>query len=548
MIWRKRVAIGLTNINFEAFISITGINNFNNSAMNKLMHWLPSKKKSFFIKFSFIFIGIASTIWFLVRVIPKPQRAAYPCMRVAAPIMSGFVIWLLSLSGAIASFRKAKLNFKSSNYFYSVILLVLAVICTLVFIGGGTENAYAKSPAEWVIIPNQPLGIAKGIFPGRVAWVHDPQVATWDGKNGNWWDENVVSQLEADKMLKESLLSLTGEKTENKAWIALFKSFNSKRTGKDISYQQGQKIAVKINTNNTYSHKNSEEINATPQLVLSLLKSLVKEAAIAQENITVFDASRFITDNIFIKCHAVFPGVIFVDNVGGDGRIKSEYVDNLIPYSKDNGKLATGLAKCAVDADYLINMALLKGHVGQGVTLCAKNYYGVTSIYNDWRKNAHNNFNPDREGKPQYLTFVDFLAHKELGNKTMLFLIDGIYGSKLVNGVPSPKWQMAPFNNNWACSLLASQDPVAIDAVGLDFLRSEWPDAPDMAFSDQYLIEAALADNPPSGTKYDPQRNGAVINSLGVMEHWNNVTEKKYSRNLGRKEGIELVQTSILSK
>ncbi len=212
-----------------------------------------------------------------------------------------------------------------------------------------------------------------------------------------------------------------------------------KRTGKDIPYQQGQKIAVKINTNNTYSHKNSEEINATPQLVLSLLKSLVKEAAIAQENITVFDASRFITDNIFIKCHAVFPGVIFVDNVGGDGRIKSEYVDNLIPYSKDNGKLATGLAKCAVDADYLINMALLKGHVGQGVTLCAKNYYGVTSIYNDWRKNAHNNFNPDREGKPQYLTFVDFLAHKDLGNKTMLFLIDGIYGSKLVNGVPAPE-------------------------------------------------------------------------------------------------------------
>jgi hypothetical protein len=130
----------------------------------------------------------------------------------------------------------------------------------------------------------------------------------------------------------------------------------------------------------------------------------------------------------------------------------------------------------------------------------------------------------------------------------MLFLIDGIYGSKLVNGVPAPKWQMAPFNNNWACSLLASQDPVAIDAVGLDFLRSEWPDAPDMAFSDQYLIEAALADNPPSGTKYDPQRNSAKAKSLGVMEHWNNATEKKYSRNLGKKEGIELIQKSTSSR
>jgi hypothetical protein len=104
---------------------------------------------------------------------------------------------------------------------------------------------------------------------------------------------------------------------------------------------------------------------------------------------------------------------------------------------------------------------------------------------------------------------------------------------------------MAPFNNNWACSLLASQDPVAIDAVGLDFLRCEWPDAPDMAFSDQYLIEAAMADNPPSKAKYDPQRNNAKISSLGVFEHWNNAIEKKYSRNLKKGTGIELMMRSL---
>lgn len=288
-------------------------------------------------------------------------------------------------------------------------------------------------------------------------------------------------------MLNQSLIALTGEETEKKAWSALFIYYNTRQKYKNLEYQSGQKIAVKINTNNTYSHQDSEEINATPQLVLSLLKSLVNEACIPQKDITIFDASRFITDNIFNKCHSCFPDVIFVDNIGGDGRGKSTYVENTIPYSIDNGKLATGLATCAVEADYLINMALLKGHNGTGVTLCAKNYYGVTSIYNDWHKNAHNNFNPDPEGKPQYMTFVDFLAHKDLGNKTMLFLIDGIYGSKLVNGVPAPKWQMATFNNSWACSPLASQDPVAIDAVGLDFLRSEWPDLLDIAFSDQYL-------------------------------------------------------------
>jgi uncharacterized protein (DUF362 family) len=505
-------------------------------------------KKSTFLKITFILTGIASTIWFLIRVIPKPQRATYPCMRVAAPIMSGFVIWLLSFVGSIAAFRKAKLNFLQSKYLYGALFMIIALAGSLFLLTRETGSASAKNFAEWTVIPNQPVGTGKGIFPGRVAWVHDPSVALWDGTTGNWWDENATYQAETDKMLKESLMTLTGEKTVKKSWKSIFRYTNSRHKVKNLDYSPGQNIAIKINTNNTYSHQDSPEINATPQLVLAMLKSLVNEAGIPQNKITVFDASRFITDNIFNKCHAVLPGVIFVDNEGGDGRVKSTYTANAIPYSVDNGNLATGLATCAVEADYMINIALLKGHVGQGVTLCAKNYYGVTSIDKNWRRNAHNNFNPDRSGNPQYLTFVDFIAHKDLGDKTMLFIIDGIYGSKLVNGAPGPKWKMEPFNSSWGCSLFASQDPVAIDAVGLDFLRCEWPDAPDMAFSDQYLIEAALADNPPSKTKYDPQRNNASISSLGVMEHWNNPKEKKYSRNLGKNTGIELVQRSLVAK
>ncbi|MFN8206973.1 MAG: DUF362 domain-containing protein [Bacteroidales bacterium] len=511
--------------------------------MFRKMHHFINRRN--FMNISFLAAGLVSTLWFLLRVVPKPQRAAYPCMQAAAPMMSGFIVWVISLAGTVTLFRNVKLNFQKSRYLAGSLILT-AAIAGLMFIQGiPSDKASARGSADWIITPNQPVGVGQGIHPGRVVWVHDPAVTSWDGKTGNWWDEQVCSQVESDKMIRQSLLSLTGAKNEKKAWTALFKSFNQKHNRSKTGYQPGEKIAVKINTNNTYGHENSPEINATPQMVLALLKSLVNEAGIPQEKITVFDASRFITDNIFEKCHAAFPGVIFVDNIGGDGRVKSTYKDGAIPYSTDNGKLATGLATCAVEADYLINMALLKGHVGQGVTLCAKNYYGVTSIYNDWRKNAHNNFDPDRNGRPKYLTFVDFLAHKDLGNKTMLFLIDGVYGCKLVNGPPGPKWQMAPFSNNWGCSLLASQDPVAIDAVGLDLLRSEWPDAPDMAFSDQYLFEAALIGNPPSKSVYDPQRTGEKFSSLGVMEHWNNVTGMKYSRNLGKKEGIELVQVGV---
>lgn len=58
-----------------------------------------------------------------------------------------------------------------------------------------------------------------------------------------------------------------------------------------------------------------------------------------------------------------------------------------------------------------------------------------------------------------------------------------------------------------------------------------------------YLHEAALANQAPSGTCYDPERDDACMESLGVHEHWNNATDKQYSRNLDPQNGrgIELV-------
>ena len=95
---------------------------------------------------------------------------------------------------------------------------------------------------------------------------------------------------------------------------------------------------------------------------------------------------------------------------------------------------------------------------------------------------------------------------------------------------------MPPFNGHWPSSFFASQDPVAIESVGLDFLRSEMPLIKN---ADHHLREAALADKAPSGIVYKP--DGVPLKSLGVHEFWNNATDKQYSRNLGTGKGIELV-------
>lgn len=400
-----------------------------------------------------------------------------------------------------------------------------------------------ESPVKQCLLPNQPVGTARGIFPGRVTWSHAPGAARWDEGDSFWFDDRFNNQEDCDWLIAQTLRSLTGTKNPKAAWKALFKYYNSNHGKGKAGYVPNEKIAIKINNNNTYAHDDCKEINTSPQMLLALLKSLVYDAGVPQEAITVAEPSRFITNYLFEKCHNAFPNVRFVDNHGGDGRIKSDYVADAMVYSRDNGPVARGIATAFTEADYVINMALLKGHVGQGVTLCGKNWYGTMSIHADWRKNFHNNFNQSADGTPKYITFVDFMGHKDLGGKGLLWLIDGLYGCKKVDGAPSPKWSMEPFNGDWPCSLFGSLDPVAIDMVGNDFLINQFPDMPDVNYSDMYLMEAAQADHTPSGTRYDPEGDGTTLPSLGVAEHWNNPKDKQYSRNLGTGKGIELIYT-----
>jgi hypothetical protein len=55
-----------------------------------------------------------------------------------------------------------------------------------------------------------------------------------------------------------------------------------------------------------------------------------------------------------------------------------------------------------------------------------------------------------------------------------------------------------------------------------------------------YLSQCASSDFWPAGFTYDPEGDGTPIGSLGVFEHWNNATDRQYSRNLGTGDGIEL--------
>lgn len=378
----------------------------------------------------------------------------------------------------------------------------------------------AKSPKLFGEV-NSPIGEGRGIYPGRVAWVHAPGVANWDGKTGLWVEDRWNNQQKADEMIDETIIQLTGEKTPEKAWKALFKHFNKAHGRGNRGYKKGEMIAIKLNINNALTHHDTIELNSSPVVTLALVRSMINKGKVREQDIVICEPSRAITDSIYNKIHREFPKLRFIDNIGGNGREKCDYYPDQITYSKDNGKMARGLEKCIVDATYLINSALLKTHSGPGVTLTGKNWYGATDIALQWRQNAHNNVSQDkRNGKRGYKTFVDWISHKDMGQKCMLFIIDGTYGSRDVNGAPNPKWMGEPFNGDWACSIIASQDGIACDAVAMDMIIAEWPEFGSLNYSDEYLIEAASIPNAPSGTVYK-QDGKPLTKSLGLFEHKN---------------------------
>jgi hypothetical protein len=168
----------------------------------------------------FIGMGLSATIWFLIRVIPKPSRASYPCMQAAAPFMSSFVIYLISLWGGFKAFSKSNRLLKQGKIGLATCFVLTGLFFGIVFISNNVKDLYAnmvgatRATPAFMMPPNVPQGEAKGIFPGRVAWVYAPNTANWDETTGFWFDDRWNNQNNCDQMLRQSLFTLTGKMNE----------------------------------------------------------------------------------------------------------------------------------------------------------------------------------------------------------------------------------------------------------------------------------------------------------------------------------------------
>jgi hypothetical protein len=406
----------------------------------------------------------------------------------------------------------------------------------------------------------KPIGEAKGIHAGRVVWVHDPQALDWKGPgDGHWYEGNHSRQDRIDLMMMKAVTTLTGESTVAKAWDMLFRHLNEARGKGNVGYRPGEKILIKPNwvgmiwhegavDAETYTLKQRQDyMNTSPQMIVALLRQLVHTVGVQEKNITVSDTLSYLVNEYYAILHKEFPGVGYPDFGGKFGRGKIETSTVPLYWScRPEGKKQDFLPTCIAEADYLVNFATLKAHGGTGVTLCAKNHFGSLVRW-PAEKGYYDMHQTFSKATKIYREQVDLTGHAHLGGKTVLHLIDGLFTGKHPMDPAPRKMNMPPFNGDWPKSLFASQDPVAIDSVGYDFLWTEFEDFPRRGGVDDYLHEAALASNPPSGTFYDPDHAtpSTRLGSLGVHEHWNNPKDKQYSRNLGSGKGIELVPVEL---
>ena len=521
------------------------------------------KKKAFWL---WIILGIAAVVWVVIRVVPKPSRATYPCQKVAQPIAAGFLTWLIGLTASTMIVKRARQLVHNRRYMTGLAMFVVAILIGSFSLMSDTraeaKKAKTFTPTD---AANTPVGTAKGINPGRVAWVYNNKLCDQQSTSGFWWDDKRTDPEVAQLMMAQAIVNLTGITNPDKAWDSLFRYFNKERYGEENrGYQAGDKIAIKVNNifSRTYAWPTSQDNRPCPQTMYALVWQLVNMAGVPEEDITFYDCIFYHGDPVYDYVYKDFPGVRWAE---GDATDRSGYEDGpgddpgtrekvvrdpecvihfgdpeLIPGS---GEVC--LPTVVSEAKYVMSIGLPRPHSElAGITCCAKNFFGsvwhptVYDYYHHWQPMFMHESVSAVEGNSvapvramgTYNALVDLMGHEDLGGKTILCLVECIRYKY---------WSVEPFNGGCASSIFMSQDFVAIESVMLDFLRSEGAILAGTA--DNYLHEAAQADNPPSGIVYDPENDGSPLKSLGVHEHWNNSTDRQYTRNLGTGEGIELV-------
>jgi len=319
--------------------------------------------------------------------------------------------------------------------------------------------------------PSRNLAAAPGPGKPKVVHVYCQRATDWNFLTG-WWCDH-VDQGVVNKMVDRGLMELTGRRSRAAAWQALLPD-----------YAPSQRVAIKVNLNNAHSvADNDNVVDATIEPVNAVIAGL-KEIGVAASDIWVYDAVRSIPTRFQNGCD--YPAVhLSGDSTSNPQGFSTTEKVSFQPPPGEPGLADQHISNVLVNADYLINMPLMKKHGAAWVTLSFKNHFGSIE---DCAALHEYTFPYEDDYTSAYSPLVDIYKNPHFGAKTVLTIGDGLFGSRSSqNSVPEP-W--ATFGDDSPRSLFFSQDPVAMDSVIYDFLDAE---ADVRVHGDDYLALAAHA-------------------------------------------------------
>ena len=287
---------------------------------------------------------------------------------------------------------------------------------------------------------------------GRVVHVHSHDATFWNTSDHRFW--NYVNQQVVDEMVDQGLMALTGQSSVKDAWHTLLPD-----------YQVGYEIAVKVNFNNSSACNDIDhQIDALIQPINAVVRGL-KQIGVVESDIWIYDAIRRIPDRFVAG--SVYGGIQYFDS--GCRNWAGFNTNTYITFNPPPGVTIPPIriTDVLVNAKYLINIPIMKGHSLTGATVSFKNHFGSINS----PSSLHDTVGLNRSSyRSDYSPFVDLYNSPHICDKTILTMGDGLFAAKQLSHAPQT-W--ASFGNQVPNSLYFATDPVAADCVMFDFIDAE---------------------------------------------------------------------------
>ena len=397
-------------------------------------------------------IGMIALLWFLIRVIPKPSRASYPCQRAAFPVATGFIIWLSGFIASYFSLTRVKQYCRAKKNPLALVLITLVMVASV------------------MVQLSVPFGLT-----GAIQVIpENSRMVQMEGRSGSGENRPVVSIVRSQETQAEDI---TTEEIQQMVRQAV-----EMAGGLDDLIHDGDVVVIKPNLVNAYQEGETQPLRpkvngvTTDYRMIQAVVSLVRELN-PTGKVLIMEGSAFgkTRDNMQKMGWLYMPGIDqFIGIEDSSGGMREYGSDKLVrkslPAGKNLFKAANNLYyfnKTYFSADVIISLPVMKTHSSAAFTGGIKNLAvgaAPASIYGD-ESGVTNLRWPFIDHAATFESPLhDWIHDYYLCRPADFVIMDALTGLEFGPGIDAGTDQ-DNVRKNTRC-IMAGKDALAIDAIG----------------------------------------------------------------------------------